>query len=39
LERVFASLNLKEEEVNDTATAEEVEELYAAFAAARINPR
>jgi len=39
LERVFAGLNLKEEEVGDTATAEEVEELHAAFAAARINPR
>jgi len=39
LERVFAGLNLKEEEVSNTATAEEVEELHAAFVAVRINPQ
>jgi len=38
LERVFTGLNLKEEEVSNTATVKEVEELHATFIAVRINP-
>jgi len=37
LKRVFAGLSL--EEVGDSSTAEEMEEFYATFAAARISPR
>jgi len=31
-------LNFKEEEVSNTVTVKEVEELYAAFITVRINP-